>query len=299
MDREERPCRRLPEDLAGQVQSCHPKGMTVEKRHEDTLAIAGWRGGCVSVGRIDRHPPALMDVRLPKQRSRRAIIAERHLNAGRLIGTGQEHSLAPDNRAGVSTSRDWRFPDDVLGLAPASWGVGIQTDTVRLRATPPRPAIRRHRARSHGHSGARLFRANRLDGRGAKTCSLLRLRWITKAVVFLRKASSATADAGDPGDDQEDRPATPTPSWQAHNHVFDTNAALVIDCALLQRSRHSSGSALRRAAWSGHTWAVQKDMQSNLARARQAFQASPTVSTSCRKSGSLRNGSKSGSAAMS
>ena len=71
---------------------------------------------------------------------------------------------------------------------------------------------------------------------------------MTKAAVFLRKASSATADADDPGDDQKDRPATPTPGWQAHTHAFDTHAALVIDCALLQRSRHSSGSALRRTA---------------------------------------------------
>ena len=56
-----------------------------------------------------------------------------------LDGLRDEDFVAPDYRRGISTVRQWNFPADVLGIAPARGEVSLRSDALAVRAAPRGP----------------------------------------------------------------------------------------------------------------------------------------------------------------
>ena len=120
------------------------------------------------------------EVDLPDRVGGRVALAKRLRVALHFIRRRDPHQLAEDDRGGVATAVDGRFPDDVFGFAPARDEVlGVRT-AICGRTAKPRPVIARHngggternqrddQATAHGENARRKSWVGRTQNTGGR-----------------------------------------------------------------------------------------------------------------------------------
>src|ERR1019366_1165600 len=130
-----------PSLASGKVICRDQHSATVQKRDIDQLTIGGGRAGGEAVQGVLVFEGRREHGLLPEQLARLAVQAEDYAVLRVEQGADREDAVTPHDRGGVTQTRQFGFPNDVAGRAPADGHCLFAAGAVETRAAPTGPVF--------------------------------------------------------------------------------------------------------------------------------------------------------------